>query len=102
MGEVDNLYKTSKKRSKGRKHKSRDKNPNETITIDLHGMTADDALAKLEERLPTWVDTAMKGQHPWVISINIICGGGNQILSEVVENWIRYNENVSNAPKKRK
>ena len=30
------------------------------------------------------VDTAMTGSRPWVISVNIVCGCGNQILSEVV------------------
>ena len=30
------------------------------------------------------VDTAMTGSRPWVIPINIVCGGGNQIVSDVV------------------
>ena len=73
-----------------------------TITLDLHGMTTDDAQAKLDESLPKWVETAMYGSYPFVISVNIVCGGGIQVLSELVENWIRQTEKVANAPKKRR
>lgn len=41
----------------------------------------------------------MKGEYPWVITVDIICGGGNQILSETVETWIKSKTNVANAPK---
>ena len=67
--------------------------------IDLHGCTKDQALSKLDEALVDWVDTAMKGEYPWVMPVEIGCGGGNQILSEVVEGWIRARKNVANAPK---
>ena len=69
------------------------------IMIDLHGLTKDEALNKLDNNLPKWVDTAMKGEHPFVIPLKIVCGGGNQILSEAVESWIKQNDQVSNAPK---
>ena len=96
VGDVENLYKTSK--PKNTVHSSK-KFPDEMNTIDIHGCTKDEALLKLDERLPKWVDTAMKGEYPWVIPVKIVCGGGSQILSEVVETWIRQNEEVSNAPK---
>jgi DNA-nicking Smr family endonuclease len=101
VGEVNNLYKSSKKRSKQRKHKTRRNITNENITIDLHGLTAVEAESKLNESLPVWVKIAMHGSYPFVTRVNIICGGGAQILSEVVEKWIKQNEKVSNAPKKR-
>jgi hypothetical protein len=46
------------------------------------------------------MDAAMKGEYPWVIPAVIVCGGGNQILSETVEAWIREKKNVANAPKR--
>lgn len=58
-----------------------------------------EALDKVNECLPQWVDAAMKGEYPWVIPVTIVCGGGHQILSEVVDTWIRENENVPNAPR---
>ena len=69
------------------------------ITLDLHGYIRTAAIQKLNEMLPIWVDTAMKGEYPWVIPVDIICGGGSQILSEVVQNWIRANRQVANRPK---
>jgi len=41
---------------------------------------------------------AMKGKYPWVIPVKVVCGGGSQ-LSEAVENWIKRNDHVANAPK---
>lgn len=100
IGEVNNLYKSAK-RSKRRKQKSRKKaKQNENISLDLHGMTADEARTKLDESLSKWIDIAMHGSYPFVIRVNVICGGGSQILSEVVETWIRMNDKVANAPKK--
>jgi DNA-nicking Smr family endonuclease len=87
VGEVTNLYKTSKKLAKA------------PITIDLHGHTRDEALQKLDENVGEWVDTAMRGEYPFVIPVDIICGGGSQILSEVVSNWIRTKRQVANRPK---
>ncbi|KAL7524403.1 hypothetical protein ACHAXR_000561 [Thalassiosira sp. AJA248-18] len=68
-------------------------------TLDLHGCTREEALIILDESLKVWVDAAMRGSYPFVQSAVIICGCGNQILSEVTRNWIRSNKNVSNAPK---
>ncbi|KAL7538523.1 hypothetical protein ACHAXR_008615 [Thalassiosira sp. AJA248-18] len=87
VGEVTNLYKTSKSFARA------------PISIDLHGYSKDEALKKLDESLPVWVDTAMKGVYPWVIPVDIICGGGSQILSEVVHTWIHTNRRVANRPK---
>lgn len=74
VGEESNLYKTVKSLAS--------KSP---IVIDLHGNTREEASERLGERLPSWIDTAMKGEYPWVIPVDIICGGGNQILAEVVQ-----------------
>eukprot|EP00581_Thalassiosira_minuscula_P014565 CAMPEP_0183714258 /NCGR_PEP_ID=MMETSP0737-20130205/8841_1 /TAXON_ID=385413 /ORGANISM="Thalassiosira miniscula, Strain CCMP1093" /LENGTH=553 /DNA_ID=CAMNT_0025943165 /DNA_START=354 /DNA_END=2015 /DNA_ORIENTATION=+ len=71
------------------------------ISIDLHGYTKEDALKELDSKLPEWYNTAMGGSHPFMISVVIICGGGNQILSEAVDQWIKSNENVAKAPKKK-
>jgi len=87
VGEGSNLYNTSKSLSRG------------TIIIDLHGYSRDEALIKLDESLPVWVNSAMRGEYPWIIPVDIICGGGNQFLSEVVHNWIRANHQVANRPK---
>ena len=95
VGEVDNLYKSSK--HSGRCiHTSRGSQP---ISIDLHCMTREQALTKLDKSLSEWIDIAMRGVYPWVIRVVIVCGGGNQILSEVVENWIQQNDNVTLAPR---
>lgn len=92
VGAPENLYTTMKHSlHAGRK----------AVSIDLHGMTREEALAALDAKLPQWVDTALKGEHPWVIPATIICGGGNQILSEAVEGWIRGNKNVAKAPKRK-
>jgi hypothetical protein len=67
--------------------------------LDLHGLTREEALVKLEESLKVWVDTALKGSYPFVIPAMIVCGGGNQILSEIVQKWIKSKNNICNAPK---
>ncbi|KAL9187952.1 hypothetical protein ACHAXT_006330 [Thalassiosira profunda] len=87
VGEVSCLYKTNKLSVK------------RATVLDLHGLSKDEALAKLNERLPIWVDTAMRGEHPWVIPVDIVCGGGSQILSDVVRGWIRSTRQVANRPK---
>jgi DNA-nicking Smr family endonuclease len=94
IGKIDNLYKSSKK----------DKLNNATrasrvAKIDLHGCTQAEALERLNEWEGTTMDTAMKGEYPFVVPAVIVCGGGAQILSELVENWIREKKNVANAPK---
>ena len=95
VGEVDNLYKTSKP-SVRRNHAL---SASHSIVLDLHGFTKDQALAKLDDCLPEWTDIAMQGCYPFVQPVVIVCGGGNQVLSESVEHWIRQNDRVSNAPK---
>lgn len=92
VGQVDNLYKSSKRNSVN------SKTSKQRICFDLHGCTQDQAVERLDEALIDWVDTAMKGQYPWVIPVDIVCGGGNQILSETVETWIKSKTNVANAP----
>lgn len=91
IGEVQNLYKTSKPAS------SKSLRPK---SVDLHGLTREEALLKLEEKLPQWVETAMSGEYPFVIPALIITGGGCQILSETVEQWIKEKDQVANAPKR--
>ena len=92
VGEVTSLYKTTKsnKSTKSSRH---------PIVLDLHGFSKDEALKKLDECLPAWVETAMSGESPWVLPVDIICGGGSQILSEAVKGWIRSNHQVANRPK---
>jgi hypothetical protein len=89
VGEVNNLYKSMKK-SQAQLPKFQ--------SIDLHGYTQMEALEKLEESLPQWEKYAMEGGYPFVAPVVIVCGNGNQILSEMVSQWIKEN-NVSNAPK---
>jgi DNA-nicking Smr family endonuclease len=93
VGETQNLYKTSK----------HDKlSPSKTnITLDLHGHTKKEALSALNDSLPSWIDTAMNGVYPYVIQVEIVCGKGSQVLSEVVEEWIKCQRQVANAPKGR-
>ena len=92
VGEVSNLYKTAKTSVTSKRVNS--------ITIDLHGCTKSEALSKLNSSLPYWVDTAMKGDYPFILPVTIICGAGSQILAEVVEKWIKSNGKVANAPGK--
>jgi len=89
VGEVQNLYKTTKPSQKSPC----------SATLDLHGCTREEALVKLDENLTAWVDNAMHGSYPFVISAKIICGCGNQILSETVKKWIREHAQVANAKK---
>ena len=93
VGEVSNLYKTTKPSSADRSRRQDD------VMIDLHGLTAEEAVYRLDKSLPSWIETAMKGTYPFVIPVKIVCGGGSQILAEVVENWIKQNDHVANAPK---
>jgi len=94
VGEVSNLYKTTKHSSAGRGSRRQD-----DIMIDLHGLSAEEAVYRLDKSLPDWIETAMKGTYPFVIPVKIVCGGGSQILAEVVDNWIKQNDHVANAPK---
>ena len=94
MGEVSNLYKTSKH------HK--DKKCHTQVKIDLHGLTKQESFKSLDESLPIWYERAMSGSYPFVIQVEITCGAGRQVLSEVVEQWIKCNDQVANAPMNRK
>mmetsp|Transcript_23685 Transcript_23685/g.50689 ORF Transcript_23685/g.50689 Transcript_23685/m.50689 type:complete len:527 (+) Transcript_23685:127-1707(+) len=94
VGRVENLYKTSK-RGRAHHHGS----TGDLAKVDLHGCTKEEALGTLGVSLQKWMDTAMHGSYPWVIPAVIVCGGGNQILSETVEAWIRQTKSVANAPK---
>jgi len=89
VGINENLYFTSKNQSRRRS----------SATIDLHGFTKSEATDKLDEVLPSLVDEAMRGSYPFVISANIVCGGGRQELSETVATWIKRTKCVANAPK---
>ena len=92
VGEVSNLYKTTKPSQQQHSTAS-------STTLDLHGFTQEGALQKLDESLISWVDAAMRGSYPFVIPAKIVCGCGNQVLSEVVEKWIHVNAQVANSPK---
>jgi hypothetical protein len=37
--------------------------------------------------------------YPFVQPALLVCGCGNQILSETVQEWIRADDTVANAPK---
>eukprot|EP00571_Detonula_confervacea_P015386 CAMPEP_0172303428 /NCGR_PEP_ID=MMETSP1058-20130122/4961_1 /TAXON_ID=83371 /ORGANISM="Detonula confervacea, Strain CCMP 353" /LENGTH=70 /DNA_ID=CAMNT_0013014235 /DNA_START=944 /DNA_END=1156 /DNA_ORIENTATION=+ len=67
--------------------------------MDLHGFSRYKALDMLRKGLREWVNEAMKGEYPFVVAVNIICGGGNQVLSELVAQFIRDNPQFANRPK---
>jgi len=94
VGEVHNLYKTTKPSAL-----SSQLGAAAAATLDLHGCTREEALRWLDGHLETWVDRAMRGSYPFVTPAVIVCGGGNQVLSETVQKWIRLKKNVCNAPK---
>ena len=89
VGEVTNLYKSSKSSPRA----------SSTSFLDLHGCSQTEAVSKLNASLDDWNKKAMNGSYPFVHSVAIICGGGGQVLSEVVEKWIKEKPNVCNAPK---
>ena len=86
VGEPSNLYLTTKTRAGA------------VCTLDLHRLSRDQALARLDDCLPQWVSEAMHGVHPFVITVRLVVGRGNQILADCVEAWIRGRKNVANAP----
>jgi hypothetical protein len=96
VGEVQNLYKTTKPSSA---HASSHQNQSSVPTLDLHGCTREEAIARLNESLEVWVDIAMRGYDPFVITAVIVCGGGSQVLSETAQEWIKSTSQVRNAPK---
>jgi hypothetical protein len=57
-------------------------------------------MLRLNESLKAWVDIAMKGYHPFVITAVIVCGCGSQVLMETLREWIKSTRQVRNAPKK--
>ena len=86
VGEPNFLYRSSKVKRKT--------NPS-CLSLDLHGCTREKAFDRLNDSLPVWMDAA-HDDHPYTINVDIICGGGSQILSEVVEAWIKTSKNVAN------
>eukprot|EP00956_Cyclotella_meneghiniana_P037428 scaffold138737_cov38-Cyclotella_meneghiniana.AAC.2 len=90
VGEVSNLYKSSKSNH----HVS-----STTSTLDLHGCSQAEAISKLNAGLEKWNNRAMTGSYPFIHTVSIICGAGGQVLSEVVEKWVKEKPNVCNAPK---
>jgi DNA-nicking Smr family endonuclease len=99
VGNVDDLYKSSKPGS-GRNSQMQSKNSTRRrLSIDLHGKSTDEALKSLDDSLPSWLDSAMRGSYPFVSAVDIITGGGHQILSEVVEKWIKSQRHVARRPK---
>jgi hypothetical protein len=40
------------------------------------------------------MNDAMK-EYPWTLAVNIIVGGGAQLVSEAVEHWIREQRHVA-------
>ena len=99
VGNVNDLYKSSKHHSAGGRKHSSNKNGTRRLSIDLHGCTTDEALKSLDKSLPQWIDSAMRGTHPFVKAVDIITGSGKQILSEAVELWIKSNTQVARRPK---
>jgi DNA-nicking Smr family endonuclease len=91
VGEVDNLYKTSKR--------NKNEHFQPKFTLDLHGYSKSQTLAVLDANLPSWINTAMKSDHPFIVPVEIVCGKGGQVLCEVVEEWIKSQKHVANAPK---
>ncbi|KAL7547948.1 hypothetical protein ACHAWF_011217 [Thalassiosira exigua] len=90
VGEVRNLYKSAKGISQQKQR---------TRSLDLQGLKSHEAVARLNEHLTQWVDIAMRGEYPFVIPIALVCGGGNRVLSDTVENWIGSKREVAKAPK---
>ncbi|KAL3789542.1 hypothetical protein HJC23_001350 [Cyclotella cryptica] len=66
--------------------------------IDLHGYSCQEAIQMLDNYLPKLLEYAMVS-IPWVIPVDIVCGCGNQVLSEIVEQWIKRTCGVANRPK---
>lgn len=86
VGETSNLYLTTKTRA------------SVACTLDLHRLSRDQALMRLDDCLPQWMEDAMHSVHPFVITVRLVVGCGNQILADCVEAWIRGHKNVGNAP----
>ncbi|KAL3799683.1 hypothetical protein ACHAWO_002867 [Cyclotella atomus] len=91
VGQPDSLYVSSKKKSAAQCA--------EHFSIDLHGCSKNRAVELLDSAVQTWIDSAMTGNHPWVVRVDIIWGGGAQILGDTVEQWIKEQKNVAHRPK---
>ena len=91
VGEASNLFKVPQLR--------RLKSKQRAIQLDLHGCTKAKALKMLEQGLKEWVELAQKGEYPFIISVDIICGGGSEVLSELVAQFVRENAQVANRPR---
>jgi len=94
VGEEQYLYKTHKSSARTSQNSQRN-----IPTLDLHGCTREEAVVKLNKSLKVWVETAMKGSYPFVITAEIVCGCGSQVLSETVQTWIKSTSHVRNARK---
>ena len=94
VGHPDYLYKplSSKKSSRY------GSNGRRVSTLDLHGFEAGEARSKLDECVVHWTEEAMVG-YPFVTRVDIICGGGAQVLSDVIAGFIRRTPGVANRPK---
>ena len=71
----------------------------QVATLDLHGCSGGEAEEMHCKSLREWIDEAMKGEYPFVISVNIVCGGGSHVLSDLVARFIRDTPQVANRPK---
>jgi DNA-nicking Smr family endonuclease len=91
VGQPDSLYVSSKKKATPQCANH--------FSIDLHGCSKDQAAELLDSAVQTWIDSAMTGNYPWVVRVDIVCGGGAQILGETVEQWIKEQKNVAHRPK---
>ena len=91
VGEASNLFKVPQLR--------RLKNKQRTLKLDLHGCSKAKASKLLQQSLKKWVELAQKGEYPFIISVDIICGGGSQVLTELVAQFIRENAQVANRPR---
>ena len=92
VGEASNLFKITQ----GLRRRL---SPIQVDLLDLHGCSRYKALGKLRKGLREWYDEAMRGEYPFVVSVDIICGKGQQVLSELVAQFIRDHPQVANRPK---
>ena len=56
--------------------------PKRVIAIGRSALVLQEqTLRMLDDGLSVWIDTALRGEYPWVLPVDIICGGRSQILS---------------------
>jgi DNA-nicking Smr family endonuclease len=75
IGCQENLYKTCKQ------DKYTTSQP--LYSLDLDGKTREQALTALNENIPSWIETAMITEDPFVIQVKIVCGKGSHPGSNV-------------------